>query len=123
MLERITPAATALRKDTSQLEAMDDDRKAAAERLLALYESLVDRLNEIERRLAEIRPVDDPDAKPRIIARTAMRPGVVLTVKRARRIVDVPRFRVAAVEMAGGVELVPIERDASTIRRPRTLKV
>jgi uncharacterized protein (DUF342 family) len=123
MLERITPAATALRKDTTQLEAMDDERRAAAQRLLSLYESLVDRLNEIERRLAEIRPADDPETKPRIIARTAMRPGVVLTVKRARRIVDVPRFRVAAVEMAGGVELVPIERDASAIRRPRTLKV
>lgn len=123
MLERISPAATALRKNPEQLEAMDDDRRAAAERLLALYESLVARLEEIERRLAEIRPADDPDSKPRIIARTAMRPGVMLTVKRARRIVDVPRFRVAAVEVAGGVELVPIERDAATIRKPRTLKV
>jgi hypothetical protein len=53
----------------------------------------------------------------------AMRPGVFLTVKRARRIIDVPRFRIAAVEMAGGVELVPIERDAAKIPRAKTIKV
>ena len=122
-LERITPAANALRLDRKQLDTMEPDRKAAAERLLNVYESYVARLQEIERRLAEIRPADDPDIRPRIIARMAMRPGVYLTVKRARRIIDVPRFRVAAVEIAGGVELVPIERDAAKIPRAKTIKV
>lgn len=122
MLERITPAATALRHNPSSLDAMEPDRRASAEKLLGVYEGLVDRLAQIDRRLEELRP-DETDERPRIIARLAMRPGVLLTVKRARKLIDVPRFRVAAVEIAGGIEMVPIEKDAARIPKPKALKV
>ena len=56
------------------------------------------------------------------MARLAIRPGVMLTVRRARRTVDVPRFRVAATEVAGAVELLPLERDAARIPRSHAIK-
>ena len=43
-------------------------------------------------------------------------------MRRARRTVDVPRFRVAAVEIAGAIELQPLERDAARIPRAHVVK-
>jgi hypothetical protein len=83
----------------------------------------VDRLGDIERRLEELRPPEDSETRPRVIARLAMRPGVFLTVGRGRRLIDVPRFRVAAIEVAGAVEMVPIERSEARIPRAKALRL
>jgi uncharacterized protein (DUF342 family) len=104
------------------VEALDADRRSAVSRLLTAHESLIDRLAQIERRLEELQRRSDEDTVPRIVARLAMRPGVMLTVRRARRAVDVPRFRVAAVEIAGAIELQPLERDAARIPRAHVVR-
>jgi uncharacterized protein (DUF342 family) len=104
------------------LDALDPDRRSAVARLLTAHESLIDRLAQIEHRLEELQRRGDDETVPRIVARLAMRPGVLLTVRRARRTVDVPRFRVAAVEIAGGLELQPLERDAARIPRAHVVR-
>jgi hypothetical protein len=109
--------------DPATLAAMDPNRKTATEKLFGVHDGLVSRIADIDLRLEELRPPEVDETKPRVIARLAMRPGVFLTVGRARRLIDVPRFRVAAVEIAGAVELVPIERDAARIPRSKALKV
>jgi uncharacterized protein len=98
------------------------DRQAAVNRLVAAHESLVERLAQIEARLTELQRVDEDETRPRVVARLAFRPGVVVTVRRARRSIDVPRFRVAATEVAGAIELVPLERDGAKIPRPAALR-
>jgi uncharacterized protein (DUF342 family) len=104
------------------VEALDPDRRSAVARLLTAHESLVERLEQIEGRLEELQRRNDDESIPRVVARLAMRPGVMLTVRRARRTVDVPRFRVMAVEIAGAIELQPLERDAARIPRSHAMK-
>jgi uncharacterized protein (DUF342 family) len=104
------------------VEALAADRKAAVARLITAHDSLVDRIAQIDLRLNELQYRPEDESEPRIVARLAMRPGVVVTVRRARRSVDVPRFRIAAVEVAGAIELVPLERDAARIPRTHVMK-
>ncbi|MCU1487292.1 MAG: hypothetical protein JWN67_4038 [Actinomycetia bacterium] len=104
------------------VDALDADRRSAVVRLLTAHESLVERLASIENRLEELQRRSEDDGVPRVVARLAMRPGVMLTVRRARRTVDVPRFRVMAVEIAGAIELQPLERDAARIPRSHAIK-
>lgn len=118
-LERINPTVEPFIADPLAIEMIDPGRREAFERLIGIHEGLIVRLEEIDRRLEELRPPDDPDAKPRIIARMAMRPGVSLQVRRAKRTVDIPRFRIAAVEVGGAIEMVPLEREAARMPRPR----
>jgi uncharacterized protein (DUF342 family) len=119
-LERVSPAVASFVADPLAIEMVEPERRDAVERLIGVHEALVVRLEEIDRRLEELRPPDDPDAKPRIIARMAMRPGVSLQVRRARRTVDIPRFRVAAVEVGGAIELVGLEKEMARMPRARS---
>ena len=129
--ERVTQVATLDRVKASvgqfigkpaAIEALPADRQAAVARLVTAHDSLVDRIAQIDTRLDELQRRPEEDSQPRIVARLAMRPGVLLTVGRARRSVDVPRFRVAAVEVAGAIELMPLERDAARIPRSHAMK-
>jgi uncharacterized protein (DUF342 family) len=104
------------------LETLEPDRRAAVSRLLTAHDSLVDRIAQIDARLEDLQHHDEDESEPRIVARLAMRPGVVLTVRRARHTVTVPRFRVVAVDVAGAVELMPLERDAARIPRSHVRK-
>jgi uncharacterized protein (DUF342 family) len=122
-LDRIAHTVATLRGNPDALNDMDGDRRAATERLFGVHDSYVDRLADIERRLEELRPAEDSESRPRVIARLAMRPGVFLTVGRGRRLIDVPRFRVAAIEVAGAVEMVPIERSEARIPRAKALRL
>lgn len=121
-LERVTTSVGQFLEKPELLERLDDDRRSAVTRLLTAHESLVERLDGIERRLEELQRRADDEGQPRIVARLAMRPGVLLTVRKARRTVDVPRFRVAATEVAGAIELVPLERDAARIPRATAMR-
>lgn len=121
-LDRVKASVGQFIEKPEAVEALDPDRRSAVARLLTAHDSLVERLDHIERRLEELQRRSEDDGEPRIVARLAMRPGVLLTVRRARRTVDVPRFRVAAVEIAGGIELQPLERDAARIPRSHAMK-
>jgi uncharacterized protein (DUF342 family) len=121
-LDRVKASVNRFVEQPELLEALDADRRAAAERLITAHTSLIDRLAQIDTRLGELARAAEDGGQPRIVARLAMRPGAVLTVRRARRTVDVPRFRVAAVEIAGAIELQPLERDAARIPRASVMK-
>jgi hypothetical protein len=121
-LDRVKASVHRFVDQPELLEALDADRRAAAERLITAHASLIDRLAHIDTRLGELARAAEDGGQPRIVARLAMRPGAVLAVRRARRTVDVPRFRVAAVEIAGAIELQPLERDAARIPRASVMK-
>jgi hypothetical protein len=121
-LDRVEASVGRFVEQPSLLEALDDDRRAAADRLVTARAALLDRIAQLDARLSELACHTEDQGEPRIVARLAVRPGAVLTVRRARRTVDVPRFRVAAVDVAGTVELKPLERDAARIPRNHVMK-
>jgi uncharacterized protein (DUF342 family) len=119
VIDRLGPTVRPLLEDPTAIDRLGADRRPAAERLIAAYTESDTRLAEVAARIEELHADDDPDAQPRIVVRLALRPGVTLVVGRGRRVVDVPRFRVVAIDVAGGVELIPLERDAATSVRTR----
>ena len=121
-LERVRTSVASFLGKPEVVEALDDDRRSAVVRLLTAHDALVDRLEQIEHRLEELQRRSEDEGEPRIVARLAIRPGVLVTVRRARRTIDVPRFRIAVTEVAGGIELVPLERDAARIPRSHAMK-
>jgi uncharacterized protein len=121
-LDRVKASVGRFVEKPDLLDSLDPERRAAAERLVTAHQALLDRIEQIDLRLNEIARASEEDGEPRIVARLAMRPGAVLAVRRARRTVDVPRFRVAAIDIAGAVELQPLERDAARIPRSHVMK-
>ena len=121
-LDRVKTSVAPFLGKPEIVEALDAERRSAVVRLLTAHDALVDRLDQIEHRLEELQRRSEDEGEPRIVARLAIRPGVLVTVRRARRTIDVPRFRVAVIEVAGGIEVVPLERDAARIPRSHAMK-
>lgn len=121
-LDRVKASVGKFVEKPALLEGLDAERRAPIDRLLTAHQALIDRVAQIDIRVSELTRVNEDEGVPRIVARLAMRPGAVLAVRRSRRTVDVPRFRVAAVEIAGAVELQPLERDAARIPRSHVMK-
>ncbi|MCU1375543.1 MAG: hypothetical protein JWO68_2829 [Actinomycetia bacterium] len=121
-LDRVKASVGQFLDRPEAVEALDAERRPAVARLLTAHDSLIERLAQIESRLEELQRRSEDESQPRVVARLAIRPGVMLTVRRARRTVDVPRFRVMATEVAGAVELLPLERDAARIPRSHAMK-
>jgi uncharacterized protein (DUF342 family) len=81
--------------------------RAALVKLMAVEAALRARLEEIDVRLADLTPAE-PDARPRIAARLAFRPGVALQVKHSLLQVTTAAMRSMAVEAGERVLLTPL---------------
>lgn len=105
--ERVQLAVAPFRQRPEALAALPAERRAAVERLLTIASSLEAQLAGIKDRIVALQPGED-DSRPRVVARQALRPGVVIAVRAARYIVRSTQHRVAATAIDGRVTLVPV---------------
>ncbi|MEX2658100.1 MAG: FapA family protein [Acidimicrobiales bacterium] len=105
--DRVQLAVAPFRQRPEALAALPADRRSAVERLLTIASSLEAQLAGIKDRIVALQPGED-DSRPRVVARQALRPGVVIAVRAARYIVRSTQHRVAATAIDGRVTLVPV---------------
>lgn len=105
--ERVQLAVAPFKQRPEVLAALASDRRTAVERLVTIASSLQAQLAGIRERIEALQPGED-DSRPRIVARQALRPGVVIAVRAARYIVRSTQHRVAATAIDGRVTLVPV---------------
>ncbi|MBW8827207.1 MAG: DUF342 domain-containing protein [Acidobacteria bacterium] len=109
-LERMQPAIQTFLLKPDLIDSLPEDRRDAVQKLMEAYKTKTARAEQIDERLQTLETVPE-EMKPRIVARLAMRPGVTMKVRRGRKRLTTAQFRLAAVEIAGAVEFVPIEQD------------
>lgn len=105
-LDRVELAIAPFVDDAAAVAALPPERRRAVDKLVAVAGSLRAQLADIEQRMAQLRPEED-ESRPRIAARMAIRPGVVLGIRGALRAVQTTQHRVSATLIDGAVTLVP----------------
>jgi uncharacterized protein (DUF342 family) len=115
-LERVELAVAPFVGRPEALAALAEQRRLAVEQLLTVAASLRAQVVETEHRIAQLVPSED-DARPRIAARLALRPGVVLAVRAATQLVRTTQHRVAATAIDGQVTLIPLGSEPVPVRQ------
>lgn len=118
--ERVRLAVAPFKQRPDALAALAPDRRSAVERLLTIISSLDAQLAGIRDRIAALQPGED-DSRPRVVARQALRPGVVIAVRSARYVVRSTQHRVAATAIDGRVTLVPVGSEQVPVSPPMSL--
>lgn len=108
-LERVGDALRPFHADPGLLRRVSQERRRAAERLGAVERSLRARLGEVEARMAELEPRQD-GSEPCVVARRALRPGVVLEMGQARLRLRRTEHQVVATESRGRIAFSPLSR-------------
>lgn len=106
-LDRVELAIAPFTGDPEAVSALPEDRRRAVERLVAIAGSLRAQLVDLTHRIAELQPAPD-DSRPRIAARQALRPGVVVGVRGASQVIRTTQHRVTATVIDGRVTFVPL---------------
>lgn len=106
-LERVDVAITPFVDQPEAVDALPEDRRHAVRKLLSVAASLRAQIGETEQRIAALQPRDD-GTRPRVAARMALRPGVIVGVRGANLAVRTTEHRVAATVIDGAVTLVPL---------------
>lgn len=106
-LERVQDAIGPFIGRTERVEALPERQRHAVDKLLAVAASLRAQIADLEQRIDELQPQDDA-SRPRVAARMALRPGVVVSVRGATYAVRAAEHRVAATILDGTVTLVPL---------------
>lgn len=110
-LERVEVAVAPFADRPDALAALAENRRRAVEQLFAVAASLRAQIVDIDRRISELQPTAD-DARPRVVARSALRPGVVVAVRGATYVVRSTQHRVAVTTIDGRATLVPVGSEA-----------
>lgn len=105
--DRVQLAIAPFTQRPEQLAALPPDRRCAVERLMTITKSLDAQLTSIRERIAALQPTHD-ESRPRVVARHALRPGVVITIRGASYIVRNTQHRVAATAIDRRVTLTPV---------------
>lgn len=106
-LERVELAVAPFIERPEVLAALADKRRRAVEQLITVAASLRAQVLDTDRRIAELQPAPD-DARPRVVARSALRPGVVITVRGVPYAVRTTQHRVVVTAIDGRPTLVPV---------------
>lgn len=106
-LERIELAIAPFAGRPDALAALPPDRRQPVERLMTVAASLRAQISELDLRIDGLQARGD-DSRPRVAARMAFRPGVVIGVRGASYAVRTTQHRVAATAIDGRVTLVPL---------------
>lgn len=106
-LDRVELAIAPFVGRPDAVEALPDDRRRAVKQLMTIAGSLRALLIDLEHRVEELQPAPD-DSRPRVAARQALRPGVVIGVRGASQMIRTTQHRVAATVIDGRVTLVPL---------------
>lgn len=105
-LDRVEIAVAPFVEDADAVAALPPERRRAVDKLVAVAGSLRAQLTDLEQRVAQLRPEED-ESRPRIAARMAIRPGVVLGIRGVLRTVQTTQHRVSATLVDGVVTLSP----------------
>jgi uncharacterized protein (DUF342 family) len=106
-LERVDVAIAPFVGNPDALVVLSADRRRSVEKLITVAASLRAQIADLQRRIADLQP-DVDDSRPRVAARLALRPGVVIGVRGATHMVRTTQHRVAATVLDGQVTLVPL---------------
>ena len=106
-LERVEAAVAPFAERPDALADLADNRRRAVEQLLAVAASVRAQVLDLDRRITELHPAVD-DARPRVVARSALRPGVVVVVQGATYVVRSSQHRVVVTAIDGRPTLVPV---------------
>lgn len=106
-LERIDGAIAPFTGRPDALAALPVERRQPVERLMTVAASLRAQIAELDLRIAGLQAHRD-HTRPRVAARMAFRPGVVVGVCGSSYVVRATQHRVAATAIDGRVTLVPL---------------
>lgn len=106
-LDRIETTIAPFVAKPGALAALPDNRRRAVKKLIAIAASLRAQIADLEHRMEDLRPEMD-DSRPRVVARLALRPGVVIAARGSTYAVQRTQHRVAATAIDGQVTLVPL---------------
>lgn len=106
-LQRVEAAVAPFRDHADAFDRLPADRQLAVAKLRSVAASLHAQIAELEQRIAALEPPDD-DRRPRIAARTALRPGAVVGIRGAQHVVRTTHHRVTVTAVDGVVTFSPL---------------